>query len=112
MKPLFFSIIIVISLGIVTLFGLVGSRVSNIFKVSATGLEGGEWIFPTKNLSPSKNDTWMYWLMIYGFTALFLGVLYCYMEIQTIKNKPGLKGEKGKKGDAGPQGPVGRCDSC
>lgn len=108
MKPVYFSIILVISLGIVTLFGLVGSRLSNIFKV----FEGEKWDFPTGNLSPSKNDTWMYWLMIYGFTALFLGVLYCYMEIQTIKNKPGLKGEKGEKGDAGPQGPAGRCDSC
>jgi hypothetical protein len=111
MKPIYFSIILVISLGIVTLFGLVGSRLSNIFKV----MEDGNWIFPSKigkALSPSKNDTWMYWLIIYGFTALILGVLYCYMEIQTIKNKPGLKGEKGEKGDAGPQGPVGRCDSC
>ena len=108
MKPVYFSIILVISFGIVTLFGLVGSRLSNIFKV----MENDKWIFPTGNLSTSKNDTWMYWLIIYGFTALFLGFLYCYMEIQTIKNKPGLKGEKGEKGDAGPQGPAGRCDSC
>lgn len=110
MNPIFFSIILVISLGIVTLFGLVGDRLSNIFKV----LINNKWDFPSADLplSPSKNDRWMYWLIICVFTFLFFWVLYCYMEIQTIKNKPGLKGEKGEKGDSGPQGPVGRCDSC
>jgi heme/copper-type cytochrome/quinol oxidase subunit 3 len=110
MTPYKFPIIFFITLLIVTVFGQVMSRKSNIFKI----LSNNQWnpMGLTQNLNPSKNDEWMFWMIIISFTILFLGFLYCYMEIQLIKNKPGKKGEKGEQGETGSQGPAGRCDSC
>ena len=100
MEPIYFTIIFIIALVLVTMGGGAFVTLSNTFKKIDN--------FP----SPSKNDIWMFWILLYLFTLLIFGFLYCLLEIQTIKNKPGKKGEKGEKGEKGDQGSIGKCESC